>query len=262
MEKTIYYKNVTIDGKRFTIITPTKMSNEEFSEKVAYVRRVFAYAMYPRWLAVRMLLGDTYDMLRKNGMMKHRIKKIANIVNVEFDAFEKLHMTDFDEDWIEVMSGSMAMQLQPKVNTLRGAIGGILMKEGIKKYVLYSYPQTVCILAREGVIHHEMLMQEVKESYGLDFSEVFKPLSGEKVLARVYLLMSAIEDVVKEKLPSNLDATQTYADSALKSFEKALVDDRLLSKAFKEAQEECGSKEVDPETIVSKLSTKFNVKRV
>lgn len=261
MEKTIYYKNVTIGGRRFRIFTPERMSNQDFSDKVNYVRRVFGYAMYPRWYAIRMLLGDTFDMLRKKGLLKHRVRKMANILTNQFNAFERLHTIDFDPDWIEVMSGSMAMQLQPKINTLRGAIGGVMLNLKMKNYILYSYPQTICILAREGVEHHDYLMKEVKDKYGLDFSEVFKPLRGDKVMMCAWSLMSAIEDAVGEVLPSGVDATKTYADKALRDFECALYDDKILAKAFDEAQDECEARDFNQDTIANQLSTKYKVTR-
>jgi len=202
------------------------------------------------------------DMLRKNGLFKHRVKGKANILIKEFDAFERLHTMDFDQDWIEVMSGSMATQLLPKLNTLRGAIGGIMLNLGIKNYILYSYPQVICILAREGVTHHDMLMAEVQEKYGLDFSEVFKPLRGDKIMMCSWSLMSAIEDVMGEELPSGVNAKNTQADRALKDFELSLYDDNFLSKAFGEAQEEVDARDFNENTIAEQLSTKFKVKRV
>lgn len=263
MQKTFYYKDITIGGKKFRIFTKEHISNEEFDDKLQYVRRVFGYAMYPRWYAIRMLLGDTCDMLRKNGLYCHRVKKMAKILIKEFDAFERLHTMDFDEDWIDVMSGSMAMQLQPKLAKLRGAIGGIMLNRGMKNYILYSYPQTICILAREGILHHDCLMEEVKEKYGMDLSQVFHPLRGDKVMMCAWSLMSAIEDAVKEKLPEGIDVTTTLcADKALKDFELALIDDKLLSKAFGEAQEECDMRDFNENTIADKLSQKYNVKRL
>jgi len=261
MERTIYYKSFSLGGRKYRIFMKEKMTNEEFSEKLNYVRRVFGYAMYPRWYAIRMLLCDTIDLLKRNGMFKHRVKSKANILSNEFDAFERLHTMDFDADWIEVMSGSMAMQLQSKLNTLRGAIGGIMMNIGMKNYVLYSYPQTICILAREGVAHHDCLMAEVREKYGIDLSEVFKPLQGEKIMMCAWSLMSAIEDVVGERLPSGVDATKTYADKALRDFERSLYDEKILAKAFGEAQDEVDERDFDTDTIAEQLSNKFKVKR-
>ena len=261
MEKTIYYKNVTIDGERYTIVTPTRMSNDEFSEKVNYVRRIFGYAIYPRWLATRMLLGDTCDMIKKNGIYKHRVKKAVKQLIKEFDAFEKLHTMDFDPDWIEVMSGSMAMQLRPKVNNLRGALGGLMMQHGIKNYILYSYPQAVCVLSREGTEYHDTLMKKVREKYGLDLREVFARLRGDKVLGCARALMSAIEDAVGERLPIGVNAAGTCAEVALDSLERSFYDDDILAKAFAEAQKECDERDLNEDMIAEQLSTKFNVKR-
>lgn len=262
MQKTFYYKDITIEGKKFRIFTKEHISNEEFDDKLQYVRRVFGYAMYPRWYAIRMLLGDTCDMLRKNGLYCHRVKKMAKILIKEFDAFERLHTIDFDEDWIEVMSGNMAMQLQPKLNTLRGAIGGVMLNLGMKNYILYSYPQTICVLAREGTLRHDCLMAEVKQKYGMDLSQVFHPLRGDKVMMCAWSLMSAIEDAIGEKLPKVVDVTETCADKALRDFELALYDDKLLSKAFDEAQEECDERDFNENVIAEQLSQKFNVKRI
>lgn len=261
-EVTIYYKNFTLGGKTFRVMTPGKMSNEDFSSKVEYVRRVFSYHMYPRWAVIRELLRQTYDMLRKNGMMKHGIKRRANILDKEFDAFEKLHTMDFDPDWVDVMASSMVTQLLPKANALRGAIGGVMMQKGMKNYVLYSYPQTVLVLAREGTIHHDYLIEEAKEKFRLNLSEVFRPLKGEKVLACCMGLMSAIEDAISERLPEGVSAEGTSAEVALISFERALCSDELISKAFGEAKEECDERDFNADTIAKRLSDKFKVTRV
>ena len=261
MERTLYYKRVTIGGRKYTVFTPTKITDEEFSDKINYVRRVFGYAMYPRWSATRALLNDTYDMLRKNGLYKHKVKKMANVLNAEFDSFERLHMIDFDDDWIEVMSGSMATSILPKVNTLRGAIGGVLMNHGIKNHIIYSYPEAVCVMANEGCVHHDMLMQEVKERYKMDFSEIFEPLRGSKVLACAYSLMSAIEDVIGEPLPTGLDARNTYANSAMKAIERALMNDKFLAKAFDDANNEVDERDFSSDLAAARLGERFNVKR-
>ena len=262
MEKTYYYKNVTIGGNKYTIFTPGKMSNEEFTDKVNHVRKIFGYTIYPRWLSTRMLLGDTFVMLRKNGLLRHRIKKAANTLSKELGSLERLHMMDFDPDWIEVMSGHVATKLQPKVNALRGALGGLMMQRGVKNYILYSYPQAICILSREGTEYHDTLMRQVKIKFGLDFSDVFAPLRGDKVLWCARQLMSAMEDVMGEKLPIGVDATGTSVEVALESLERAFYNDKLLSNAFAEAQRECEERDFDGDSIADLLSTKYNVKRV
>ena len=262
MERIIYFKNVTIGGNKYRIITPTRMTNEEFSDKVNYVRRVIGYALYPRWAATRLLLLSTYDMVRKRGLMHHRVSRAAKILNKEFDAFERLHVMDFDEDWIEVMSGSMTAQVADKVNALRGAVGGVLMNNGIKDYAFYSYPETVCIMAQENVDRYNSLMREVRGKMKMDFSEAFIRLRGNKVLACAYSLMSAIEDVVGEPLPMGLDASQSSANVAMHSLENALFDDRILHKAFSDAQEECDERDFKEDNIAEILSQKYNVKRL
>lgn len=262
MTQTIYYKTVTIGGNKYRIITPTQMTNEKFAEKVNYIRRVIGYALYPRWAATRMLLLSTYDMLRKRGIMKHRVNHAAKILNKEFDAFERLHVMDFDEDWIEVMSGSLSAQVADKVNALRGAIGGVLMNNGIKNYAFYSYPETVVIMCQENVDRYNSLMREVREKFKMNFADVFIRLRGNKVLACAYSLMSAIEDAVGEPLPMGLDATESSANVAMHSLENALFDDRILHKAFSEAQEECEERDFKEDNIAEILSQKFKVKRL
>ena len=261
IDQTVYYKTITLGDERFRVVTQRKMSNEEFTDKLNYVRRVFGYAMYPRWAVTRVLLNDTYDMLRKNGLYKHNVKRMAKLLNAEYDAFEKLHMTDFDQDWIEVMSGSMANSIMPKLNTLRGAVGGVLMNNGIKHYAIYSYPETICVMANEGCVHHDMLMQEVLERYGMALKDIFRPLRGDKVLACAYSLMSAIEDVVGEELPRGLDARNTSANVAMKSIERALINENYLAKAFGEAGDEIEERDQTPQEVVAKLSEKFKVTR-
>lgn len=262
MERIIYFKNVTIGGNKYRIFTPTQMTNEEFSDKVNYVRRVIGYALYPRWAATRLLLLSTYDMLRKRGIMKHRVKRAAKILNSEFDAFERLHVMDFDEDWIETLSGSISALVADKVNALRGAVGGVLMNNGIKDYAFYSYPETVCIMAQENVDRYNSLMREVRGKMKMDFSEVFIRLRGNKVLACAYSLMSAIEDAVGEPLPQGIDASKTSANVAMHSLENALFDDRILHKAFADAQEECDERDFKEDNIAEILSQKYNVKRL
>lgn len=157
------------------------------------------------------------------------------------------------------MSSSMVTQLLPKANALRGGIGGVMMQYNIKNYIIYSYPQATCVLAREGTIRHDELMDEAKEKYGLNLSEVFRPLKGEKVYACLMSLMSAIEDVVGEKIPHGVSAEGTSAEVALISLERALRNDNVLSKAFGEAKEECDERDFNAETIAEKLREKYKV---
>lgn len=262
MKRTTYYKTFRLGDKKHTVMMNKRMSNDEFLNKLLYIRRLFGYAMYPRWFAIRMFLGDVFEMLKKNNLWKHKVKKAANILIKEFDAYEKMHTSDFDEEWIEVMASTMTESVLPKINELRGCIGGVLMNNGIKHYVLYSYPETVCILANEGVVHHDMLMQEVREGYKMDLKDVFKPLRGLKVLASAYSLMSSIEDAIGEPLPMGVDARGTGADEKLKSLERILVNDELLRKAVSDAADEVGAWEQDTDELAEKLSEKFNVKRL
>lgn len=262
MEMTIYYKRVTIGGNRYTIVTPEGMTNEEFAERVNFTRRIFGHAMYPRWLCARMLLGETLDMLRRNGLLKHKIKKAANTLIKEFDAFERLHTMDFDEDWIEVMSGSMAMQMMPKVEGLRGAMGGILLNKKVKNYILYSYPLSVLVLAKEGAEFHDALMRKIKERFKLDFSEVFQPLRGSKLIGCLHLLMSSIEDAVGEVIERGIEVSDTMVDSCLQSLARIAYDDDLIKKAFKEAQEEVDERDFNENTIAELLSDKYKVVRI
>ena len=262
MQRTTYYKTFHLGDQKHTVTMSRPMDNDEFLNKLLYIRRLFGYAMYPRWFAIRMFLGDVFEMLKKNNLWKHKVKKAANILIKEFDAYEKMHTSDFDEEWIEVMASTMTESVLPKINELRGCIGGVLMNNGIKHYVLYSYPETVCILANEGVVHHDMLMQEVREGYKMDLKEVFKPLRGLKVLASAYSLMSAIEDAIGEPLPMGVDARGTGADEKLKTLERILVNDDLLRKAVADAADEVGAWEQDTDELAEKLSEKFNVKRL
>lgn len=262
MQRTTYYKTFHIGDHKHTVAMSKPMDNEEFIDKLLYIRRIFGYAMYPRWFAIRMFLGDVFEMLKKNGLWKHRVKKKAQELIKEFDAYEKMHTSDFDEEWIEVMSSTMAESVLPKINELRGSIGGVLMNNGVKHYVLYSYPETVCILANEGVAHHDILMQEVREGYKMDLKEVFKPLRGLKVLASAYSLMSAIEDAIGESLPMGVDARGTGADEKLKALERILVNDDLLRKAVADAADEVGAWEQDTDELAATLSEKFKVKRL
>ena len=259
IERTIYYKNFTIGDKTYTVVTPGRMSNEDFSEKVEYVRRVISYHMYPMWAVAREMLRQTYDMLRKNGLMRHAVKRRANILDKEFNKFENLHTMDFDKDWIDVMSASMVTQLHPKGNALRGAIGGVMLQHGIKNYVLYSYPQAVLVIAREATMHYDCLMDEAKEKYGLDLSEVFQSLRGDEVLACAKALMSAIEDTIGEIIPEGVSAEGTSAEVALISFGRALQSDKVLEKAFDEAKEECDDRDLDAQAISDKLGEKYKV---
>lgn len=262
MQRTTYYKTFHLGDQKHTVMMSKQMSNEEFINKLLYIRRLFGYAMYPRWFAIRMFLGDVFEMLKKNNLWKHKVKKTANLLIKEFDSYEKMHTSDFDEEWIEVMASTMTESVLPKINELRGCIGGVLMNNGIKHYVLYSYPETVCILANEGVVHHDMLMQEVREGYKMDLKEVFKPLRGLKVLASAYSLMSSIEDTIGEPLPMGVDARGTGADEKLKALERILVNDDLLRKAVSDAADEVGAWEQDTDELAATLSEKFNVKRL
>ena len=262
MQRTTYYKTFHLGDQKHTVTMSKPMSNEEFLNKLLYIRRLFGYAMYPRWFAIRMFLGDVFDLLKKNGLWKHRVKKKAQELVKEFDAFEKMHTSDFDEEWIEVMASTMTESVLPKINELRGSVGGVLLREGVKNYILYSYPETVCILANEGVVHHDMLMQEVREGYKLNLDDVFRPLRGNKVLASAYSLMSAIEDVIGEPLPMGVDARGSGADEKLKALERILVNDTLLRKAVSEAADEVAERDQTTDDVAERLSEKFNVKRV
>ena len=262
MERIVYYKRVTIGGTRYTIVTPEGMTNEEFSERVNFTRRLFGHSMYPRWLCARMLLGETLDILRRKGLLKYKVKKAANALIKEFDAFERLHTMDFDEDWIEVLSGSIAMQMKPKVDALRGAMGGILLKQKIKNYILYSYPLSVIVLAKEGAEFHDALMRKIKDKYKLDFSEVFQPLRGTKVIGCLHLLMSNIEDAVGERIERGIEVSDTMVDVYLQSLARIAYDDDVIAKAFKEAQEEVNERDFNENMIAEQLSDKYKVIRV
>lgn len=262
MLKTVYYKSFHLGNEKYRVVTRERMTNEDFVEKTLYVRRLMGYAMYPRWFATRMFLGEVYDILRKNNLLKHRVRKAANMLNAHFDTFERLHTMDFDAEWIEVMGGSVANAVLPKINMLRGSVGGVLLNEGIKNYIVYSYPETLCVLAYEGVKHHDELMEEVKEKYGMDLSEVYRPLRGGKVLADCYSLMSAVEDMIGETLPSGVDARKSDANRRMKELDKLLWDDKVLRKSIEEAAAEVEERDQTADDVAMKLSEKFNVKRL
>lgn len=262
MEQTIYYKTFTLGNKRHTITMREKMSNEDFMEIIFYIRRLFGYAMYPRWCATRLFLSEVINVLKKNNLYKHKIKKRANELLHEFDKYEKMHIKDFDEEWMEVMSSNMSNKLLPKINELRGEIGGVLLRHNIKNYILYSYPETVCVMANEGVAHFDMLMQEIREKYKMDFKEVFLPLRGYKVLASSYSLVCAIEDVIGEKLPMGIEARNTLANEKLKQIERLLVNQDAIQGAIKEACDVIDERELNQDDLFDRLSEKFNTKKV
>lgn len=258
LNKTYYYKTFYIGGVKYKAYMEEKMSNDEFNEIVFYVRRIFGYAMYPRWFCARIFLSEVLEVLKRNGLYKHKIRQKANILLKEFDAFEKVHKIDFDEEWMDLLGGEMANKIMPKINDLRGAVGGVLMQQGVKNYILYSYPETLCIICDEGVIHHDMLMKEVEEKFKINFGNLFSRLRGEKVLASSYSLMCAVEDLVKEPLPSGVDARGSGADIKLRSLERALVDEDVIRKSINGAYNEMG---IPNEKIAEILGAKYNVRK-
>jgi hypothetical protein len=140
-------------------------------------------------------------------------------------------------------------------------MGGVLLKQKIKNYILYSYPMTVLVLAKEGVEFHDALMRQIKHRFGMDLSDVFQPLRGTQIIGCTHSLMSAIEDAVGERLERGIDVSDTLVDIQLQSLARLYYADKTIAKAFKDAQDECEARDFNQETIANQLSTKFKVTR-
>lgn len=230
-----YVKHITLCGERYDVKCYRSVDNIEFEDILLYTRRLLGYCMYPRWCAIRMYMAEVLEVLRRNRLWRWGVKRWGKELCVAYDAFERRHVMDFDEDFIDVMSGSVSSRVLPKLDELRAAIGGVLLREGVHNYVVYSYPETLVVLCQNSVSHYDAMMGEIVEKYGIDFSNVFVHLRGDRILGASYKLLCEIEDVVGEKLPVGVDATGTGADAKLHSFERMLVDPTVIRNAIVDA---------------------------
>ena len=233
-----YVKHITLCGERYDVECYRHIDNEEFEDVLLYTRRLIGYCMYPRWLCIRMFMAEVLEVLRRNHLWRCGVKRWGKELCAVWDAFERRHVMDFDVDFIDVMSGSISARVLPKLDELRGAIGGVLLREGVENYLVYSYPETLVVLCQNSVSHYDAMMCEVKEEYGVDFSKVFVHLRGDRILGASYKLLCEVEDAVGETLPTGVDATGTGADSKLHSFERMLVDPSIIRNGIIDAVNE------------------------
>ena len=147
-----HHVHFTMNGVKYSVPSQYHLTSEEFCPMLYYTRRLLGYVVYPRWFITRMFLSEVIEMMKKNKFYKFEIKKITGNMLKEFDLLESQHLQDFDREFVEVLAASLSNLGMKKVNELRGSVGGVLMKSGMKQYVLYSYPYTLINLCYDNMV--------------------------------------------------------------------------------------------------------------
>ena len=273
--KTVHYINFTIEGNTYTVITKKHLERDEFEMVFFYTRRLIGYGLYPRWATIRLFLAEVIEMLKNNKLYNHQIRKQAKALIEAFDKFERRHTKEFYDEWIEIVGSHLAGKVYGKVNELRGDIGGVLLNHGVKNYLIFSYPEMLVSFCDQAVTSYDYCMKDVEERFGCDFSEVFEHLKGKELLNASLKLLSAIEDTIGERLPVNIDASETVCRTKMRNIHRELTNTKNIQEAIREAYDEMpedirketahlmgafSDEEDETANIIETLSQKYNVK--
>ena len=263
----------TMNGVKYVVPSREILTLETFSPRLYFTRRLLGYIVYPRWFITRAFLSEVIEMLKRNNMYKHELKKAIKNLIADFDSLERKHLEDFDKEFVEVMAASLCNKGLKKVNEIRGSLGGAMMNNGVKNYVLYSYPYTLLNLAYDNMVTYDRCMEQVTKKYGVDFTDVFIPLKGEKIYYSILNVMKIFVRRMGEKI-GHIDFEKTGCIQKLNSLNVTLLDEGNLKKAFDEAHEEVqddAREELDAwmgifsetkEGFAETLSEKYNVKKL
>ena len=227
----------TMHGKTHRVLASREIPFQEFLGMLYYTRRLIGYVIYPRWCAVRLLLGDTIDMMRRNGLWRHEMKRVTGMLTDTFNKFEEWHKRDFDLEFISLIGDGLAYSSMKVVNELRGAIGAEMMKKGVKRYIILSYPYAVLDMAYDNTVTYHKALEAVRMKYGVDFSKVFAKYKGEMLYQSCQRMMNAFVDAIGEEIP-RISWDNTLAQKKMTQWENFIINEDNIHKAFRDAYEE------------------------
>ena len=249
MRRNYFYQgriiSFTLDGKKYSIKTNKHVGQEELEDVTNQTRKMLGYIVYPRWYIMRSYLSDVIGMFKKNNIYKHQIKKLISDIIKAFNSLEARHYKGYDPTFLEVMSGHLLKVSLDKINDIRGSIGGVLMNNGIKNYVLYSYPYFLVNLCYDNLLTYDFSMKKAEETFGINLSEVFLDLKGDNIYTLVVKLMHEFIKVMGEDV-SGISLDDANCLAKFETFNKIITDEKNLNEAFKEAYSEI------PEDIIKK----------
>ena len=264
-------------GEPKAIPSSRRMSEEEFESYLFCARRMLAYVVAPRMCLVRLFLAEVIEKIRNKGIYRHKVKKATNELIACVDKLESLHRRNIDEEFMDLMTNSVAGNAIEKVNEFRGAVGGSMLQKNIKNYIFYSYPYALMNLCYDTVASYKACMDAVKTRTGIDFTDAFIAFRGEKAYLLSRELMLQVMYAIGEKLPK-LEFETSGAAAKLDSVGRAMTNLDVFKEAYKFAENEMGmigkdisgmclwdiddmkaeSDKKDDDTI-AKLSQKFKV---
>jgi hypothetical protein len=266
-----HHVSFIMNGVKYRIPTKRSLTQDEFCPMLYYTRRLLGYTVYPRWLLARYFLSEVIEVLKRNKVYRHQLKKTTKSLLEEFDRFEAEHKADFDGEFLEVMATNISGAGLNKVNELRGNVGGVLMNAGVKQYLVYSYPYTFLNLCFDNIMTYEECMKQVIERYDADFTEVFLPLKGKRIYEAAIKMMNDFCTIMKEKIP-RLTFEGTGCIEKLQSLNKLLCSEQVLHDAFQDAYDDMPVNKRDntyeelnlwideKNYAIEQLSQKYNVK--
>lgn len=239
MEKAItpYLVRFRLWGMDYQIPSTRVYSESEFNQWLFFARRLICYVMAPRFCLIRLYLSEVEEVMRKKGIYKHKVKQAAKALKAELDRLELRHRRRINEDFMEVMTNAMAGKGLAKTNELRGAMGGAMMRCGVRNYIFYSYPYTVLELLYDTKDMYAACMYKVQKACGIDFTPAFMDFCGENAYMLSYKLMCACEEAIGERIP-RIDPEVSGAVEKLNSLARILTDLENLHDAYNEAADE------------------------
>ena len=229
-----------MNGIRYCIPTKRRFTEEEFCTILYKMRRLLGYIVYPRWFVTRMFLSEVIEMLKKNHVYKHEIKKSCTILLKYYDALEGKHTRDFDREFIEVMAASLSDKGIKKVNEIRGALGGVLLNGGVKHYLIYSYPYTLLNLCYDNISSYYWCVTQIYQKHGIDFNKTFESLKGEEVYFASVQLMKRVVEAFHEEV-GKLTIEGSGCMEKLEALDRIMLSNESLHDAFMEAYNEVGA---------------------
>lgn len=224
-------------GVPYNVGSTMGVSDDELIDMLYYARRFIGYIVFPRWASVRTLLAEVIEMTKRNGLYRHRLKQALKEAAREIERLELAHMDDFDRDFIEVLGGSVTAKALKKMNEVRGAVGAMMMNNGVKNYVLYSHPYNFTNLCYDNTVVYDKTLEAIKNRFNVDFSDVFMELRGDKAYNAALKMMDEYIRAVREDIP-HLDWKDSLAQMRLNELEKMTLSDETVRAAILEAYEE------------------------
>lgn len=262
----------TMESRKYVINSPKSLSKDELEAMLFHVRRMLGYIVYPRWFLLELYFSEVVEMLKKNNMYRHEIKKAVKNILTALDELDRKHRKGFDNDFLEVMAGSLSGKSLSKINDIRGSIGGVLMNYGIKNYLLYSYPYAFVNLCYDNMLTYDFALRQVKQQYDIDLSQIFTELRGDKVYIKAITLMTTIIKVLGESI-ERLSFKDSNCLAKIEALNNIMSNEDNIRNAFKEAFNEIPDDKrkhlkegmslwkEESDDFANTLAQKYNVKR-